>query len=114
MSNLSRVSPRSCETRRSRSFYADGLGLAFEGQEGDYVFTHELEGTRHFGLWPLTEAANACFGTAEWPAEVRAPRPASSSKSLTSPRQQLNSAPRATSSSTVPARNRGVKSPLGC
>ena len=58
----------------SRSFYADGLGLDFEGQEGDYVFTHELEGTKHFGLWPLSEAANACFGTTEWPAEVPAPQ----------------------------------------
>ena len=46
----------------SRSFYASALGLAFEGQEGDYAFTHELEGVKHFGLWPLSEAANACFG----------------------------------------------------
>ena len=58
----------------SRSFYADALGLGFEGQEGDYVFTHELEGTKHFGLWPLSEAANACFGTTEWPAEIPAPQ----------------------------------------
>ena len=58
----------------SRAFYADVLGLGFEGQEGDYVFTHELEGTKHFGLWPLSEAANACFGTAEWPAEIPAPQ----------------------------------------
>ena len=52
----------------SRSFYTDVVwALRFEGQEGDYVFTHELEGTKHFGLWPLSEAANACFGTTEWP-----------------------------------------------
>ncbi len=58
----------------SRSFYVDGLGLSFEGQDGDYVFTHELEGAKHFGLWPLSEAANACFGTTEWPAEVPVPQ----------------------------------------
>jgi hypothetical protein len=38
------------------------------------VFTHNLEGTKHFGLWPLSEAANACFGTSEWPAEIPAPQ----------------------------------------
>ena len=32
------------------SFYRDALGLVFEGGDGDYVFTHELEGTKHFGL----------------------------------------------------------------
>jgi hypothetical protein len=48
--------------------------MAFEGQEGDYVFTHELDGTKHFGLWPLSEAANACFGTTEWPAETPIPQ----------------------------------------
>jgi catechol 2,3-dioxygenase-like lactoylglutathione lyase family enzyme len=53
----------------SRSFYASALGLAFEGQERDYEFTHELEGVKHFGLRPLSEAANACFGVRDcsWP-----------------------------------------------
>jgi catechol 2,3-dioxygenase-like lactoylglutathione lyase family enzyme len=58
----------------SRSFYRDALGLSFEGEDGDYVFTQKLEGTKHFGLWPLSEAANACFGTSEWPAEIPAPQ----------------------------------------
>jgi hypothetical protein len=50
------------------------LGLSFEGNEGDYVFTHHLEGFKHFGLWPLSEAANACFGTSEWPADIPVPQ----------------------------------------
>jgi hypothetical protein len=50
------------------------LGLSFEGGEGDYVFTHRLEGTKHFGLWPLSEAATACFGTPEWPADIPVPQ----------------------------------------
>ena len=58
----------------SRSFYRDALGLSFEGEEGDYIFTHELEGVKHFGLWPLSEAANACFGTTEWPADIPVPQ----------------------------------------
>jgi catechol 2,3-dioxygenase-like lactoylglutathione lyase family enzyme len=68
------VAPIVRDAEASRSFYADTLGLGFEGQEGDYVFTHELEGTKHFGLWPLSEAANACFGSTEWPADTPIPQ----------------------------------------
>ena len=68
------VAPIVRDPDSSRSFYADALGLSFEGADGDYVFTHKLEGTKHFGLWPLSEAANACFGTSEWPAEIPAPQ----------------------------------------
>ena len=64
------IAPIVRDAEASRSFYADALGLDFEGRDGDYVFTHELEGTKHFGLWPLSEAANACFGTTEWPADT--------------------------------------------
>jgi catechol 2,3-dioxygenase-like lactoylglutathione lyase family enzyme len=62
------------DAESSRSFYGDDLGLSFEGKEGDYLFTHHLEGTKHFGLWPLSEAANVCFGTAEWPADIPVPQ----------------------------------------
>jgi catechol 2,3-dioxygenase-like lactoylglutathione lyase family enzyme len=58
----------------ARAFYASALGLNFEGGQGDYVFTDKLAGAKHFGLWPLTEAAEACFGTAVWPADVPAPQ----------------------------------------
>ena len=49
-------------------------GLSFEGEEGDYLFTRKLEGTKHFGLWPLAEAANTCFGTTERPADIPVPQ----------------------------------------
>ena len=58
----------------ARAFYQDGLGLSFEGVEGDYRFTHHLNGTKHFGLWPLAEAANACFGTTDWPEDIPIPQ----------------------------------------
>jgi hypothetical protein len=35
--------------------------------DSDYLFTEQLEGARHFGVWPLQEAAQACFGTDTWP-----------------------------------------------
>jgi catechol 2,3-dioxygenase-like lactoylglutathione lyase family enzyme len=68
------IAPIVRDPEASRSFYADALGLGFEGQDGDYVYTHELEGAKHFGLWPLSEAAKACFGTTEWPPEIPAPQ----------------------------------------
>jgi hypothetical protein len=34
----------------------------------------DAEGTKHFGLWPLSDAAIACFGTPEWPAEIPVPQ----------------------------------------
>jgi catechol 2,3-dioxygenase-like lactoylglutathione lyase family enzyme len=68
------VAPIVRDVDASRAFYRDALGLSFEGEEGDYVFTHTLEGTKHFGLWPLSEAASACFGTPEWPADIPIPQ----------------------------------------
>jgi catechol 2,3-dioxygenase-like lactoylglutathione lyase family enzyme len=58
----------------ARAFYGDALGLSFEGSEGEYVYTHKLDGTKHFGLWPLSEAATACFGITEWPSEIPVPQ----------------------------------------
>jgi catechol 2,3-dioxygenase-like lactoylglutathione lyase family enzyme len=68
------VAPIVRDAGAARAFYRDALGLTFEGGDGDYVFTHKLEGTKHLGLWPLAEAANSCFGTSEWPTEVHVPQ----------------------------------------
>jgi catechol 2,3-dioxygenase-like lactoylglutathione lyase family enzyme len=68
------VAPIVGDAAAARAFYRDTLGLSFEGEDGDYVFTHKLEGTKHFGLWPVSEAANACFGTTEWPADIPVPQ----------------------------------------
>ncbi len=68
------IAPIVRDPEASRSFYRDALGLSFEGEEGDYLFTQTLEGTKHFGLWPLSEAAMACFGRREWPTEVPVPQ----------------------------------------
>jgi catechol 2,3-dioxygenase-like lactoylglutathione lyase family enzyme len=68
------IAPIVRDAGAARSFYRDALGLSFEGEAGDYVFTHELKGTKHFGLWPLAEAATACFGTVEWPSDIPVPQ----------------------------------------
>ena len=52
----------------SRRLYVDTLGLPLESQSDDeYVWTDKLDGAKHFGVWPLSQAAEACFGTSEWP-----------------------------------------------
>jgi catechol 2,3-dioxygenase-like lactoylglutathione lyase family enzyme len=68
------IAPIVRDPEASRSFYEDALGLGFEGDEGDYRFTHELDGVKHFGLWPLSEAATACFGSPEWPDGIPTPQ----------------------------------------
>src|SRR5689334_8535236 len=68
------IAPIVRDQEAARAFYQDALGLSLEGGEGDYKFTQRLVGTKHFGLWPLAEAADACFGTREWPADVPVPQ----------------------------------------
>jgi catechol 2,3-dioxygenase-like lactoylglutathione lyase family enzyme len=59
----------------SRKLYVDALGLPLEGQEPNgYHSSEKVPGVKHFGVWPLSEAAEACFGTDEWPADVPVPQ----------------------------------------
>ena len=61
----------------SRKLYVDALGLPLERVGGDgseYYASEHLAGSKHFGVWPLTEAAQACFGTADWPSTHPVPQ----------------------------------------
>jgi hypothetical protein len=44
-----------------------GLPLEPSAADSNYVFSEKIPGSKHFGLWPLSQAAEACFGTKEWP-----------------------------------------------
>jgi catechol 2,3-dioxygenase-like lactoylglutathione lyase family enzyme len=57
----------------SRRLYIDAIGLPLEGQ-GDYYHSEKIAGTKHFGVWPLADAAQACFGTSEWPPDRPIPQ----------------------------------------
>jgi catechol 2,3-dioxygenase-like lactoylglutathione lyase family enzyme len=59
---------------QSRRLYVDALGLPLTSQGGDYFHSEHISGTKHFGVWPLSQAAQACFGTDEWPAHVAVPQ----------------------------------------
>jgi catechol 2,3-dioxygenase-like lactoylglutathione lyase family enzyme len=59
----------------SRALYVDALGLPLESAPGDdYLHSGDIAGSKHFGLWPLTQAAQACFGTDDWPGDVPVPQ----------------------------------------
>ncbi len=59
---------------RSRRLYLDALGLPLEGEGDGYYSSGDVAGTKHFGVWPLSEAAEACFGTPAWPADRVVPQ----------------------------------------
>ncbi len=59
----------------SRSLYIDALGLPLtSGAESEYFASDQIAGCKHFAIWPLHEAAQACFGTPDWPAEHPVPQ----------------------------------------
>jgi catechol 2,3-dioxygenase-like lactoylglutathione lyase family enzyme len=54
---------------QSRQLFMDTLGLPLEGEGADgYYSSGQIGGSKHFGVWPLAQAAEACFGTPDWPA----------------------------------------------
>jgi catechol 2,3-dioxygenase-like lactoylglutathione lyase family enzyme len=63
------------DPEQSRTLYVDALGLPLAAAEAsDYWHSEQLAGTKHFGIWPLREAAQACLGAAEWPPDLPVPQ----------------------------------------
>jgi hypothetical protein len=63
------------EPATSRRLFVDALGLPLEPDDtGEYFFSERVAGAKHLGVWPLTQAAQACFGSPEWPAERPIPQ----------------------------------------
>jgi catechol 2,3-dioxygenase-like lactoylglutathione lyase family enzyme len=63
------------DPQKSRELFIDALGLQLQASPGsDYFHSERIEGSKHFGVWPLSEAAQACFGTSDWPADRRVPQ----------------------------------------
>jgi catechol 2,3-dioxygenase-like lactoylglutathione lyase family enzyme len=62
------------DTVASRKFYLEALGLPLNEDSDGYLHTGELDGVKHFALWPLSQAAVSCFGTDQWPDNAPAPQ----------------------------------------
>lgn len=61
---------------QTKDLLTDTFGLPLKPPQPDdeYVFSETIGGSKHFGVWPLTQAAQACFGKKQWPAEHPVPQ----------------------------------------
>jgi hypothetical protein len=50
------------------------LGIHFKEETGGYLHTEALKGANSFALWPLSQAAQSCFGRDSWPEEIPVPQ----------------------------------------
>jgi len=58
----------------SRRLYVNALGLALTAEGDGYLHSEDIDGCKSFGVWPLTQAAQACLGTPGWPVERPMPQ----------------------------------------
>ena len=66
--------PIASDVEESRRLYEDALGIGFKLEDGEYRHTEDLEGAKTFAVWPLSQAAESCFGAPEWPVDVVRPQ----------------------------------------
>jgi catechol 2,3-dioxygenase-like lactoylglutathione lyase family enzyme len=66
------IAPITKDPSSSKKLYRDTLGLPLKAIE-DYLSVDHFEGAKHFGVWPLRMAAQSCFGTDTWPADIPEP-----------------------------------------
>jgi len=64
----------STDVGAGQNFYRDTLGLPLDVVNGDYIAVDGFDGAKHLGIWPLSYAAQSCFGTDEWPDDVPIPQ----------------------------------------
>lgn len=61
-------------TGESRRLYGDALSIRFKEESGGYFHTEAVPGAKSFALWPLSHAAQSCFGNASWPETIPVPQ----------------------------------------
>jgi catechol 2,3-dioxygenase-like lactoylglutathione lyase family enzyme len=72
---IATVSVIAADPAESRGLYVDALGLPLQAEQGsEYFHSEEIGGVKHFAVWPLSQAAEACFGSPEWPAVSPVPQ----------------------------------------
>jgi hypothetical protein len=62
------------DTGASRKLYSKSLGIPFKEESGGYLHTEALKGAKSFALWPLSQAAQSCFGKDSWPDDIPVPQ----------------------------------------
>lgn len=72
---IASVAVVAADPAKSRKLYVDALGLPLEAAgDGEYFYSQRIDGSKHFGVWPLAQAAHACFGVDEWPPDLPVPQ----------------------------------------
>ncbi len=66
--------PISPGIEQSRALYLETLGLPLHTDDGLYHHTETLPGVKAFAVWPLAQAAQACFGADTWPDHLPTPQ----------------------------------------
>lgn len=62
------------DAQASRELYSRAFGIPFKEEKGGYLHTETLKGAKTFALWPLSQAAQSCFGTDSWRPDVPMPQ----------------------------------------
>lgn len=62
------------DTSESRMLYGEVLGIPFKEERDGYFHTEALQGAKTFALWPLSQAAQSCFGKDSWPDSIPTPQ----------------------------------------
>lgn len=62
------------DTAESRKLYSESLGIRFKEESDQYLHTEALKGAKSFALWPLSQAAESCFGKDVWPDNIPVPQ----------------------------------------
>jgi hypothetical protein len=57
-----------------RAFWGSALGIDLTEMAPGYWTNDHLDGVKAFGLWPLSQAAQACFGSPAWPDSMTVPQ----------------------------------------
>jgi glyoxalase/bleomycin resistance protein/dioxygenase superfamily protein len=58
----------------SRKLYGEVFGIPFKEESDSYLHTEALQGAKSFALWPLSQAAQSCFGKDTWPDGIPVPQ----------------------------------------
>lgn len=74
VSMVATVAVITAEPSQSRQLFIETLGLPLEGEGEGYYSSGNVPGCNHFGVWPLSEAAESCFGMREWPEGLTVPQ----------------------------------------
>jgi predicted enzyme related to lactoylglutathione lyase len=66
--------PVTNDVNASKSLYQEAMGIPLKTDDGEYLHTDAVDGASYFAVWPLSHAAESCFGKKEWPVEIARPQ----------------------------------------